>query len=276
MKIQAREIPHSFRNKRLQNKSSVTYLSSGSDASLITPGAGELSKDIIAQVEAGSIKEGDVLLEGTSFSELTKIMFSQKSAELSIANINYSPVEYGSDMFNIIYKLKPNKEGTIKKAFVGGDESNAIEFTKEDTGKYVSIVESPEHYLKDTTHRATVIYTVEGKDEVINNTFDVEVKRRWFAGEAGKVPTTSDEVRALDYSGFWDGSGMGHISMKKCPIFVLCVPGVINEATIDECYYSASLGNITSVMVNGANGSEAIQYSVIQLIDNTPTETEES
>ena len=257
--------------KKEKNKQQTT--SAGSSSS----GGETISKLLktisVTSPNVGYIKTGDVIPSGTSYEEIFINMLSQKASARLEGKISTSnDVEYGTQKGYLTYTAYRNGQGPMKQAYYDLVPSNVLNFSEEVSGVQTATRQLSGIYTQKETYMATVVYSASEDKSLPENSFEktisVNVKRKWFAGVCNSIPQTSAEVRALGTSGFYTGPGTFKFPASNWKIVAVCAPsGTLSELSLTS--YPANfaedkeycIGPI-KISVEGANGSEAIDYNM--------------
>ncbi|MDD3038813.1 hypothetical protein [Bacteroides sp.] len=246
-----------------------------------TPSGGEqdsaslrLSRNIlVTSPQTGYIKTGDILPQGMSYEDVFVTMLEkQSSARLTGRLSTANEVEYGTSKGYITYTTTRNGQGIMKKSFYDGLESNKLIFSEEAGGVQTAKRQLTGLYLQNETYTAEVIYSAssDGKlpELTLKDSISVNVRRKWFAGVCNTVPVSSSDVRGLLNSGLYNGSGTYKFNVGQWKMIAICIP----SGTIKDLSLIAYPGNFMedteitsgpiSISVEGANGSEAIEYKM--------------
>lgn len=135
---------------------SFKYVELGAD-----PGAIALAEDVESNVIAGAINPGDVIREGTNFTEFVKKLLTKEIPLTATLDLDQSAatIQIGdtATLTKATVGITKGSASTIEKAvlFIGDEEG--IEMTKEGDN-YVVNFDSNE-YTEDTTFKAVVTYT---------------------------------------------------------------------------------------------------------------------
>ena len=233
---------------------------------------GSLSKDIrVTSPKTGNINPGDILKEGTTYESIFRTMLtSVESASLTGKLSTSNDVEFGTAKGQLTYTANRHGNGPMIKAFYDYIEENKLEFSAEVNGEQKAIRQLTGYYTMEETYAATVVYDA-SPDGVLpqitlNNKISVNVRRKWFAGVCNTVPQTSDAVRALSSNGLYTGPGTYKFPIGTWSMFAVCIPAdMITELTLTS-YPGNFIENGTEgpikIMVEGANGSKAIEYKM--------------
>ena len=160
----------------------------------------------------------------------------------------------------------------MTKAYYDNQEESVLEFAGDDTAIQIATRQLQGNYTKGETYTATVVYAASDdgdiSETILTNKISVNVKRKWFAGVCNSIPQTSADARALGTSGFYTGPGTFKFPASNWKIVAVCVPsGTLSELSLTS--YPANfaedkeycIGPI-KISVEGANGSEAIDYNM--------------
>ncbi|RHA57617.1 hypothetical protein DW932_18060 [Bacteroides intestinalis] len=245
---------------------------------LVDGGAGGgafLTEDVLSNAnKTGHIENGQKLQKGMTLTQVVKaLLFKPVLPTLAGKLSTGNEVEYGTAKGKLTYTATRNGSGEMTKAFLENDEKNVLEFSTVVNGVQTAVRTLSGTYTEAESYKATVVYA-ESEDgtipeTILNNTVSVNVRRKWFAGVADTIPTTSAQVRALKYSGFYTGAGNYIFDATDWKLLAICFPEGANLSRVKIEGYLADLipGDGTlkmadSVLVNGANGSLAKKYNV--------------
>lgn len=267
-----------------KEKSGKQSISSSSSSSGGGEGTAKFPKNIEVTVDkAGYYKAGDVILAGTSVVDAFITMLSQ-TAKASLQGKLSTPndVEFGSEKGTITYTAVRNGQGKMEQAYYDDNPNNKLNFSEEVGGVQTATRKLEGNYTVGETYTATVVYSANDEGTLprltLTNKISVNVKRKWFAGVCSSIPATSADVRALQSSGLYNGPGTYKFSLDSWKMFVVCIP---SPNTITNLTLTAYTGNFMengvegpiNIMVEGANGSEPIQYKMWYakaVMDNDP------
>lgn len=238
-------------------------------------GSAALEEDIISNAtKTGYIETAQRLKKGMTFTSFVQtLLYKPVVATLEGRLTTGNDVEYGSTKGQINYTATRHGNGEMLKAFYENDEKNLLEFSTEVNGVQTAIRALSGIYTKGETYKATVVYAASEDGSVsemtLNNSITVNVFRKWFAGVVSSIPTTSDEVRALKYSGLYKGAGNYTFDATDWKMVAICFPAGAKLSKLSFKGYIADLipGDGTlkladSVMVKGANDTTAEKYNV--------------
>ena len=228
---------------------------------------GSLSKDIyVTSPKTGNISPGDLLKEGTTYESIFRTMLiSVESASLTGKLSTSNDIEFGTAKGELTYTAHRHGNGPMSKAFYDYIEEHKLEFSAEINGEQKAVRRLTGYYTMEETYAATVVYDASSDGVLpqitLNNKISVNVRRKWFAGMCNSVPQTSDAVRALSSNGLYTGPGT-----YKFPIGTWSMSAdMITELTLTS-YPGNFIENGTEgpikIMVEGANGSKAIEYKM--------------
>lgn len=267
-----------------KEKSGKQSILSSSSSSGGGEGTAKFPKNIEVTVDkAGYYKAGDVILAGTTVVDAFITMLSQTAkaslqGKLSTAN----DVEFGSEKGTITYTAVRNGQGKMEQAYYDDNPNNKLNFSEEVGGVQTATRKLEGVYTQSEKYTATVVYAANDEGTLssltLTNKISVNVKRKWFAGVCNSIPATSADVRALASSGLYNGPGTYKFSLDSWKMFVVCIPA---PNTITNLTLTAYTGNFMengvegpiNIMVEGANGSEPIQYKMWYakaVMDNDP------
>lgn len=280
-------VPRSKRMREAgQAASSAAVFISGTGGGSSSGGSGYdagLSRDIrVNSPQTGHIMPGRVLTKGMGYEQIFRKMLYMPTPATLVGKLSTpNDVEFGSTKGFITYTATRNDSGEMTKAYYDDNEENLLEFTGDAAGVQTATRQLTGIYTKGETYTATVVYGA-GEDEEIaemtlTNKISVNVKRKWFAGVCSSIPATSADVRALASSGLYNGPGSYKFSLDNWKMFAVCIPA----NTITNLTLTAYTGNFMengvegpiNIMVEGANGSEPIQYKMWYakaVMDNDP------
>lgn len=248
---------------------------SGGGNTTVVTGSAALEMDIISNApKTGHIENGQKLSKGMTLTQvIMALLFKPIPATLEGRLSTGNDVEYGTQKGHITYTATRNGSGAMTKAYYENDEKNTLEFSTEVNGVQTAIRTLSGTYTEAESYKATVVYA-ENEDgtipeTILNNTVSVNVRRKWFAGVVSAIPTTSEQVRALKYSGLYTGAGNYTFEATDWKLLAICFPEGANLSRIKIEGYIADLipgdGTLKTadpVMVKGANGSTAKKYNV--------------
>lgn len=251
-----------------------SYTSGGGSASSESSGL-KLKRDIqVTAPQTGFFKPGYVIQAGYSWEEiLRKMLYEPVQATLEGSISTSDAVEYGSAKGSITYTAARNGQGIMKKAYFDKKEDNKLNFSKEEKGVQTAVRKLTGDYTKSESYDATVVYAASEKGDLpelmLTKTITMGVYRKWFVGVCSVVPTTSVEVRALKHSGLYTGPKGYTFDATNWKTIAICFPEgatiskiSINGYLADLIPGDGSLRTSEPVMVEGANGSEAVKYNV--------------
>ena len=267
------------RSKRLRESgqsSSGTVLSVlGGGGEIVVTGSAALEMDITSNaVKTGHIEPNQILPKGMTLTQFVKaLLFKPTPATLDVQVSTGDKVEYGTAKGQLNYTATRNGNGAMQKAFYENDEKNLLEFSVENNGVQTAVRKLTGAYAQAETYKATVVYAASDDESIpettLNKSVTVNVYRKWFAGVVDSVPTTSDQVRILTYSGLYTGAGNYTFDATDWKMVAICFPEGANLSKLSFKGYIADLipGDGTlkraeSVMVKGANGTAAVKYNV--------------
>lgn len=238
-----------------------------------TSNAGTLSKDILVTApKTGYFESGHVITAGKTWEEILRdMLYAPAKASLTGKLSTANDVEYGTDKGNITYTTARNGQGEVVKAYYDGNEANVMILSAESGGKQTAVRELEGTYSVNESYKATVVFAASKDGSLpeitLNHTISVNVRRKWFAGVVGTVPTTSAEVRALGSSGLYTGTGSYKFTIAGYKTFVICIPsGTIKEVSLERYQYNFmdldSAAAPQKISVEGANGSSPVEYAM--------------
>lgn len=253
--------------------SSGTLISVGD--SIVAAGSAALEVDVTSNApKTGHIETGQRLHMGMTFTQFVKtLLFKPIPATLEGQSSTGNKVEYGTVKGQLTYTAIRNGNGAMTKAFFENDEKNPLEFSTEVNGVQTAVRKLTGNYTQAETYQATVVYAASDDESIpettLKNSLTVDVYRKWFAGVVSAIPTTSEQVRALKYSGLYTGAGNYSFEATDWKLLAICFPEGANLSRIKIEGYIADLipgdGTLKAadpVMVKGANGSTAKKYNV--------------
>lgn len=257
----------------------VSTVSSGSSggggSSSGTEVSDKLKQDILVNSSnVGYLKSGDVVLAGQTWEKILRnMLYKPLGADLKSVISTSTDVEYGTQKGYITYTATRNGQGAMKEAYYDDKKENKLNFSAENAGKQEAVRQLSGIYTDRETYKATVVYgaSADGAlpEKELTNTISVNVRRKWFAGVVSAIPTTSDQVRALKYSGLYKGAGNYTFDATDWKMVAICFPEGANLSKLSFKGYIADLipGDGTlkladSVMVKGANDTTAVRYNV--------------
>ena len=248
---------------------------SGGGNTTVVTGSAALEAEITSNAaKTGHIEAGQVLPKGMTFTQFVKaLLFKPTPATLEGRLTTGNDVEYGTSKGQINYTATRHGNGEMTKSFYENDESNKLEFSTEVNGIQTAMRALSGVYTQGETYKATVVYAASEDGSIpettLNNSITVNVRRKWFAGVVSSIPTTSDQVRALKYSGLYKGAGNYTFDATDWKMVAICFPEGANLSKLSFKGYIADLipGDGTlkiadPVMVKGANGTAAVRYNV--------------
>ena len=233
-----------------------------------------ISRDIrVNSPSVGHIITGSVLPSGMRYEQIfRKMLYAPTPATLVGKLSTANDVEFGSAKGTLTYTATRNDNGPMTKAYYDNQEENVLEFAGDDTAIQIATRQLQGNYTKGETYTATVVYAASDdgdiNETILTNKISVNVKRKWFAGVCNSIPQTSADARALGTSGFYTGPGTFKFPASNWKIVAVCVPsGTLSELSLTS--YPANfaedkeycIGPI-KISVEGANGSEAIDYNM--------------
>ncbi|EKU90277.1 hypothetical protein [Bacteroides oleiciplenus] len=267
------------RSKRLRESgqsSSGTVISVlGGGGSTGVTGSAVLETNITSNAaKTGHIETGQRLPMGMTFTQFVKtLLFKPVPATFEGQSSTGNKVEYGTTKGQLTYTATRNGNGAMIKAFFENDEKKPLEFSAEANGVQTAVRKLTGNYTQTETYQATVVYAASDDESIpettLKNSLTVDVYRKWFAGVVSAIPTTSEQVRALKYSGLYTGAGNYSFEATDWKLLAICFPEGANLSRIKIEGYIADLipgdGTLKAadpVMVKGANGSTAKKYNV--------------
>lgn len=272
--IKSRAIPANSRSKNYRNGTVVYSNNGGGGSSSSGSGLADngLSKDIrVNAPKTGHVNPGDILRKGMGYEQIfRKMLYAPTPATLVGKLSTANDVEFGSTKGTITYTASRNDSGEMLKGFYDNNEENVLVFAGDTNNVQTAIRQLEGIYTKGETYTATVIYAASAdiNEKILTDKISVNVRRKWFAGVCNSIPATSAEVRALGTSGFYTGPGTFKFPASNWKIVTVCVPsGTLSELSLTS--YPANfaedkeycIGPI-KISVEGANGSEAIDYNM--------------
>lgn len=272
--IKSRAIPANSRSKNYRN-GTVVHTSSGGGGSSSTGSGladGGLSKDIrVNSPVVGHVNTGDILRQGMGYEQIfRKMLYKPVPATLVGRLSTANDVEFGSAKGNITYTATRNDSGAMIKSFYDDNEENLLVFSAEVNAEQTAIRKLTGNYTKGETYTATVVYEASEdiNETILTSKISVNVKRKWFAGVCNTIPSSSADVRALGTSGLYNGPGTYKFPAGNWKIIAICVPsGKLTELSL-TAYPNNFIEDVEyckgpiSIAVEGANGSEAINYNM--------------
>lgn len=246
---------------------------SGGGNTTVVTGSAALEMDITSNAaKTGHIETGQKLAKGMTLTQVIKaLLFKPVPATLEGRLSTGNDVEYGSAKGQLSYTATRNGNGEMMKAYYDDNENNPLEFSTEVDGVQTAVRVLSGNYTEKETYKATAVYAASEDGTIpettLNSTISVNVRRKWFAGIVGAIPTTSAQVRALNNSGLYAGAGNYKFTIGNYKTFVICIPsGTIKEVSLERYQYNFmdldSAATPKKISVQGANGSAAVEYTM--------------
>lgn len=244
-------------------------------------GSSETTEEIKVTTNVGYYANGDKIEVGTPLEMIFKrMLYRPTPADLKSKISTPNNVEYGSTKGFITYTAVKNDNGDIVEAYMDGDQTKILEFGEELNGERIAVRQLSGNYTAKETYRATVKFAESGDMEpkAITDQISVNVYRKWFAGKCSNpILASSNDVRALPSSGLLTTNNFTFTATNGWENFAIAVEAnkqlsVVEAKGVTGNYATDSgMKGPYIIQVEGANGSQAVDYNVYIFSVDSPS-----